>query len=785
MYFFLLFLSGIVLFYVFLFFPVTSVFASFFSSLLLVRNKRYLAVLALILGFAYAFFRYVPPLDPSLLGKKEVVLDCVADALSRETSSGRYTNRIDVVSAVDVATGKEIVALRSREMNILSGEPLKQGWKYQIAARSGEVWERLNPGMMITDEQFLYVDEVRKREIADGNPVSAWLRERREDLHKYLKGKFDPDTAALLSSITVGETSGMSEELRRAFSTTGLAHLLSISGTHFGLFSMLVFGMFRLLIRSIPYRFLNRVTMYVAPSQAAAIFSLPFVLMYLFISGAGVPALRSFIMVDVFLLGVLIGRKGLWLNSLLFAAFLICLWDPSSITNVSFQLSFLAVFFIGFFVFKKRGGKADDDGQTKGRRILKVIIGSLVISLSASLGIAPLVAYYFHYFSIISPLANVIVTPFIGFVLVPLSLVSAFTFMFTGHYPFQTLVALASGAAIKGVDLLSAVPYADIKIPGFSPLVIVAFYAGLVLYFESGERRPVLLIPMASLAVCLFPFIPFNRDMSVTFLDVGQGDSAVVETYHGKTVAIDTGRTGKELDGYLRYLGRKTIDALIVTHADDDHAAGVPYIMKRFGVKELWDNGLLIYPDGIPEQVIHRSLERGDEITADGLVLYVLHPYKGFYTFADTEAAAENNDSLVMKIVGTRRSFIFTADAAEEAEEDMLYLGAWLKSDVIKVAHHGSRTSSTESFIRAVSPAIGVISVGRDNPYGHPHAETLERLSGIKIYRTDRDGAIKISETGSAAAGGLKVKTFREYRLKRTVSLSGEWSNIKRLFMRW
>jgi competence protein ComEC len=704
------------------------------------------------------------------------------DGLPRETLSGRYANRVTAGLAIDAATGKEIVALHDREMNIISGEPLKQGWKYHIVAGSGGAGERLNPGMMVTGIPTLYLSEVRKAVIGEGNPVSVWLRERREALHHRLEGEFDADTAALLSSITIGETSGMSEGLRRAFGTTGLAHLLSISGTHFGLFSMLVFGIFRLLIRSIPYRLLNRVTTYVTPSQVAAVCSIPFVLMYLFISGAGVPALRSFIMVDVFLLGVLIGRKGLWLNSLLLAAFLICLWDPSSVMNISFQLSFLAVFFIGFFMFEKKGGKAEDDGRTKGRRILKVIYGSLVVSLSASLGIAPLVAYYFHYFSIISPLANLIVTPLIGFVLVPLSLVSAFTFIFTGHYPFQTLVALASGAAIKGVGLLSAVPYADMKIPGFSPLVIVVFYAGLVLYFRSGKRRPVLLIPIASLAVCLFPLVPFKKDMAVTFLDVGQGDSAVVQTYRGKTIAIDTGRTGRELDEYLRYLGKDRIDVLVVTHADDDHAAGVPYIMKRFAVGELWDNGLLIYPNDIPGDVTRRSLQRGDEITADGLVLYVLHPYEGFYTFADSETAAENNDSFVMKIEGTKKSFIFTGDAAEEAEDDMLHLGAWLKSDVIKIAHHGSRTSSTEGFIKAVSPAIGVISVGRDNPYGHPHAETLERFRGIKIYRTDRDGAIKIAETSSP---GLAVKTFREYRFERVRTLAGEWRNMKRLCMKW
>lgn len=111
----------------------------------------------------------------------------------------------------------------------------------------------------------------------------------------------------------------------------------------------------------------------------------------------------------------------------------------------------------------------------------------------------------------------------------------------------------------------------------------------------------------------------------------------------------------------------------------------------------------------------------------------------------------------------------------------MLHLGAWLKSDVIKVSHHGSRTSSAEDFLNAVSPVMAVISVGRDNPYGHPHGETLERFREARIYRTDRDGAVKITET----PGGLRVKTYREFMFERARDISGEGRNIERLFARW
>jgi len=203
--------------------------------------------------------------------------------------------------------------------------------------------------------------------------------------------------------------------------------------------------------------------------------------------------------------------------------------------------------------------------------------------------------------------------------------------------------------------------------------------------------------------------------------------------------------------------------------------------MKRSVVKEVWDNGLLIYPDDFLRKVTHRCLERGDTTTAYGLTIQILHPYKGFFTFADNEAATENNDSLVLKITGRNKSFLFAADVAEEAEEDLVHLGKWLKSDVLKVSHHGSRTSSSEDFLRIAAPEIGVISVGRDNPYGHPHRETLDRLQGIKVYRTDRDGAVKVTEI----PGGLAVKTYRDFALERTRSAGGEMRNLGKLFIQW
>jgi competence protein ComEC len=793
---FALFLAGIILFYLALFFPFTAVVVFILAALLLIRSAAgrtgkpetnafppLFLPLLILLGFAYAFFRYSSPPDPSALSGREILVGCVTETSPRALKGGRFENEVTIRAAMDAGSGEELTALHGRGMNIISPEGLPRGMRYRVTVKTGKDMERRTPGTMRGDTLYCYLDEVRGAEPVKGTLLGTWLQDSRERLNSFLTANFAGDAAALLASLTTGERSAMSDEIKDAFNATGLVHLLSISGTHFGLFSALIFGIFRLLIGSIPYRYLQRFTMYLSPSQAAAIISLPFMLFYLALSGASFPAVRSFIMINTFLLGLLIGRKGFWLNSVLFAAFVICLWEPSAVLSISFQLSFLAVLFIGYFLGEKRERTEKQEKQEKQGlvgRFTGMCKGTVMLTLAASLGTAPLAAYYFHYFSLVSPLANLFMTPFIGFILVPCSLLSSFVFIFTGHYPFHSLVAFLTDLSLMGVKFFASIPYADIKIPAFPPAMVVLFYAGCMTYFLSGRKRYWLTLPALSILLFLTSLMYGKNTMAVTYLDVGQGDCAVVEGSGGKLLVIDTGRTGRELDAYLRYLGKRRIDALVITHADGDHAGGLGYVTKRFHVREVWDNGLITYPEPLPVNAVHRSLARGDEAGAQGLTIQVFHPYDGFSTLSEDEAVSGNNDSLVIRIAG-KRSFLFTADTAEEAEEDMRHLGGWLKSDVLKVSHHGSRTSSSEEFLWEVSPRIGVISVGKDNPYGHPHEETLERLQGVRIYRTDRDGAVKITET----ADGLAVKTYRDFAFEHTRSAAGEWRNIMRVFSRW
>ena len=784
--FFISFLSGVILFYSFQYFPFSTVLISLLSSIYLVVQKRFFIICILLSGIVFAFVRYEPVKDMPHF-RDEVAVRGIFESYPTKTDSGMFKQTLKIGSAKDIKTGEEPKELAGKEIILFSDREFDPGIEFEIAIKFLKDRKRLNPGGQNKEDLYANLLEVRGlMGETEFPPCISKIQEYRYRLNRYFEKNFKKDSGAFIASITTGQRSNMDEELRNAFNTTGLAHILSISGTHFGLFSVFLFGIFRFLVKAFPYRILQRITIFLTPSQAAALLCFPFMLAYLGLSGAGTPAVRSFIMISLFLLGLLIGRKGFWLNSLLFAAFVIVAWEPKVIFNLSFQLSFLAVLFIGFSIGNRKNNEKPEGELVESRfppymkKVFRYIENAVLLTLSASIGTAPLVAYHFHYFSVVSPISNLFIAPLIGFMLVPLSVISSFLFLITGHFMFTPIVSAFSDLSIFLVRLLADVPFADIKIPAFPPILVLLFYAGFIFYFLFNKRRYTLVIPFVPILIYLFISISGGNEVAITHLDVGQGDSSVVELPDKKTIVIDTGRSGWETASFLKYRGKKTVDALILSHVHPDHTGGLDYIMKRFKVKELWDNGRLILPDTV-NNIKHRSLNRGDMIEGKGYSIYVLHPYLEFYTMNGSEYVAANNDSLVFKIEGKYKSFLFTGDVEEEAEENILHLGRWLKSDVIKVPHHGGKTSAYEPFLKAISPDIAVISVGHDNTFGHPHRETLDALHGTKIFRTDIDGAIKIKET----VKGFEIKTYKDFQFERVESLTDEIKNFKRLFETW
>ncbi|RJQ38270.1 MAG: DNA internalization-related competence protein ComEC/Rec2 [Nitrospiraceae bacterium] len=787
--FFISFLAGVILLYLFQYFPFTSsiLFLLFLAGLFF--KKRYLLIPVLVFGVLYAFFRYAPETDFSDIRGKEIIVSGEFSSGAALTSTGKFIQEFHVSSASDEETGNALKEIEERDIFVFSDTEFEvaSGEEYEIAVKLGRDNRKFNPGMIENNPERPGANLIEVRN-SGGGKKSIWpvFEDARAGLNRHITDNFNDDSGALISAITTGQRGNMSEGLKDAFNSTGLAHVLSISGTHFGIFSVLLFGLFRLAIKFLPYSLLQRITLYVTPSQGAAALSLPFMFAYLALSGWSIPAVRSFIMISLFLMGLLIGRKRFWLNSLLFAAFVIVLWNPEALFSLSFQLSFLAVLFIGFSTEMGKTEEQENSTAAPARAGLRhcaaALRASVLLTLAASLGTAPLVAYHFHYFSVISPLSNLLITPLIGFVLLPLSLLSSFIFLFTGHYMFGSLAAIIADITVYLVRFAAEIPFADIKIPAFPLFAVIIFYAGFGFYFFAGRKKMIPVITSFLMIAYLSAHIFLRgNEMGVTYLDVGQGDGAVIELPDKKVVVMDTGRSGREVSAFLKYLGMKSIDALVLSHADSDHAGGADYLKARFKVKEMWDSGRIIYHEEDSAKTVRRILERGDVIEGKGYKIYVLHPYKEFYTMGSDSDIGGNDSSLVLKVEGRNKSFLFTGDIEEEAQEDIIHLGKWLKSDVIKVPHHGGKTSAHEFFFDAILPEIAVISAGRDNAFGHPHQDTLEMLEAAKIYRTDMNGAVKITEKD----GRLEVKTYEDFRFSKTKTFAGEMRNIKRLFEVW
>jgi competence protein ComEC len=783
-------LAGVSLFYSFQYLPFSTSFAFCVSVVCLLLKKNFLPILMIIVGVGSALLHYEQPKDMSYIAGKEAVVRGIVQSYPIETAeNSMFRQTIYIKSAVDSKTGEQLKDLDNQDIFLLSHQEFQPSTEYEIVIKFLSDTTRLNPGSFMNKEIYAKLLEVNRAEQKKIS-LKSEVQRLRYKLNSHIQENFKKDSAAFITAITTGQRTLMDEDLRNAFNVTGLAHILSISGTHFGLFSVLLFSIFRLIIRALPYRVLQRITILLTPPQAAALVSFPFMLAYFGLSGGSIPAVRSFIMISLFLLGLLIGRKGLWLNSLLFAACILTLWDPKVILDLSFQLSFLAVLFIGFAV-ETRGDKTKHGAESLEKpkvylatnKLGRYLWNALFLTVSASVGTAPLVAYHFHYFSIISPLSNLLITPLIGFILIPLSLFSSFLFLLTGNYVFTPIVSAVSDMSISLVRIFSSLPFADIKMPAFPAIVVLLFYTGFLVYFLSGRKRYTLIIPFIPILLYLSFSLSEKKDLSVTYLDVGQGDSAVVELPDKKTIVIDTGRSGRETASYLKYIGKKTIDVLVLSHAHPDHTGGLNYLMKGFHVKECWDNGRLILPETVMSYLRdnHRIFQRGDAVEGKGYNILAFHPYPEFYSMQGNEYVETNNDSLVIRIKGQDKSFLFTGDVEEEAEEDLSSFGKLLQSDVIKVPHHGSRASAYKPFFEIICPQVAVISVGHDNSFGHPHDEMLDALQGAKIFRTDTDGAIKISES----IKGFKIKTCRDIQFLKARSFKEEKRNIKKLFETW
>lgn len=602
--------------------------------------------------------------------------------------------------------------------------------------------------------------------------IYAW----REQIRQRLDGSLSPISSAILQSMLIGETGSLSPEIREAFMISGTTHLLSISGSHLAMVAFVVFQLSGRILKRMPVRWLLSSSRHVTVTRLSVLITLVPVVFYTLLAGAQVATVRSLVMILVYLAAVWFQRADDPLNALAVAALLIVLWEPQAVFSISFQLSYIAVLAMVLLGEKQRllrdnADKPEGNLERETSHIgplwkkLRVYLG---MTIAAGASTLPLTAIYFNQIGWVGFLSNLIIVPFVGMVIVPLGLACSVGAIFFGstRLPLAGLNDEVTRGLFSMIEWFARFPAAELHVPAPPvPVLIAVYLAGLLLLVLKGNR----VWKWGTIGLCLLILMvwiarvwashPDGR-LRVTFLDVGQGDAAWIEMPDGRTMLMDGGGAYGNFDlgrlavaPYLWNTGRWRIDYLVASHPQLDHMGGLSYLARKFQIGEAWTNGMdkdadfyhrfreIISEKAIPEK---RITSDDPPLDLGGARIVPLHP-------GDSDSfASDNNQSLVIRIEYGRESILFTGDIEGPAEREILQRGNLQRAVLLKVPHHGSRTSIDPDFLSRVAPAVAVISVGQNNSYRHPSLEALAAYEskGARIYRTDRDGAVVFETDG-------------------------------------
>jgi competence protein ComEC len=607
----------------------------------------------------------------------------------------------------------------------------------------------------------------------------------RDRIREELNATLAPPSRDVLKALIIGEQDTIPDTIREQFSRLGLSHLLSISGLHVSMFALLSYFVIMSLFRAYP-----RTLLYLNAFKWAVFFSIFPVLLYCCIAGFNIPTLRSAIMVICYLVALLLGRREDLLHTLFLAALITLVCIPASLFDISFQLSYMAVLSIVVLVPRWQAlfpEKEPDPFEQRNlflERCRRMFRDSLLSSAAAILGTAPLVAMTFHYFSVSGFFTNIIMIPVVTFLIVPLSLLAAGVLFIspTLSAPLFSTAGFLTDICLNCTAIWSQIPCADFRLSTPRLWEITIFYLLLAGFsYCAAKKKLRYFVVAAAVFACietgLFIHAQQGRGvLSVTILDVGAGNSALVEFPGGHTMLIDGGGfmdesidIGEAVIAPVLYCrGIRCVDYLVLTHPHKDHTGGLPYIAENFRVQELWLNGepgffasyqrlmTAAEKNGIAKKICS---QQSRQRTIDGVRIDFLSPEGVRVTPAGGSQSDTNNNSLVMKLTFNQVSFLFPADILRETEQRLIAEKAPLAATIILAPHHGGIHTSSAAFIRSVSPEVVVFSCRSYGSPPLPRPEVLAgyRNAGVKIYQTDKHGAIEVETDGI----GYRLSAFK------------------------
>lgn len=695
--------------------------------------------------------------QPEFPDGETVTLTGIVEEIAEKENS-RQIRLSHIYLSSDLSYQRQVLVYENQQTT------LKIGYKVKAAGSYAPLEEASNPGQF--DQKAYYEARgigmvLKKAKLtvieAKENIFFQKLYELRSFWAQNLEKITGKEEAALLKAMLLGEKSSLKKEQKELYQSGGISHILAISGLHISLVGMLLYRFLRKKKRSYPF---------------SALVSGSCMVVYGFLTGFGVSAKRAVFMFLVYLGAELLGETYDVVSALALSGLLILAEQPLQLFQCGFQLSFLSVgaVALGYPALQKRLGWK------------KKAAMSLLSGLSVTLFTLPCTLYWFYEWMPYAVFLNLIVIP-----LVPVVFLSGAAGMLTGGASVAAGMFLA-GASAGVLRFFQTLLERTEVLPGSRAVIGQPELWQIALYYvlvgatvwggrcrarKKNQHRIEVRIFFIIFALCIL-CLPFHRPVEVTFLDVGQGDAVFLRTEAGTTCLIDGGSTTVSDVGTYRLLpflksrGVSSLDYLFLSHMDADHINGAEELLKdQFRGIPIRHLCLSALPGDETRERLEKEarlfgtelcyISRGTVFREKGAKIRCLSPVKD----QKKEDENENSEVLMVEISGLR--ILFTGDLGEEGEQELLEAGTDLRAAVLKVGHHGSRFSTGEDFLEAVSPGFAVISCAEDNRYGHPAPETVERLerAGCRIFYTMKSGAVTLYPVNGKKGWKLEQKFDR------------------------
>ncbi|MEM8857135.1 MAG: DNA internalization-related competence protein ComEC/Rec2 [Chloroflexota bacterium] len=602
-----------------------------------------------------------------------------------------------------------------------------------------------------------------------GNQIYATLFQIKGQIQNKINQVIAAPESGLLSGILLGIDHTMPPDLEEAFRTVGITHIIVISGFNIALLSSI---------------FLTTFTP-IFGKQYAVYPTLLAIVAFTLLVGADPSVLRAAFMGSAYVLSSrMFGRRNASIPLLFVAGFFLTLLNSNALWDIGFQLSFAATLSLMLYAEPiTERVKAWLTGRLPKEMVrwIMVIIGDAVlVTIAAQILTLPLIMYYFNHLSIISLLANALIIPVQPMIMIFGSLTALLSFILPAvSQLLGWIVWVPLWYTIQVAQLLAQVPFAAVEVPfGLNALITTGTLIFGATWFAQQDPEWRLTLwgritqnigrRTAIITSLIFTIIGWQWASSqpdgllhIYYFDVGQGDATFIQTPSGRQILIDGGYFPTQINRHLGEampFGDRQIDMLVATHPDADHVTGLPTLFERYRFNQL----LVTYPtaedDGPYAALLEQAELSGTEILVpkigqsiiieDGVALEVIHPGP------ELSEESRNDNSLSFRLVYGNTRALFTGDAEEAAEREMLsHQANNLNAQIYKAGHHGAKNASTLEFLEAVKPQLVIVSAGADNRFGHPHPEVLERVNqfGAIVLRTDTHGTIEVISDGESS----------------------------------